>query len=138
MQLAGEHWDAVHPGVIPKPVAGHADLAAAGFLNGALIEVGSLLVRGPGASGIGVEVGEQEAEAADHWGLVSQLAMLRHAGVAGAPALGRTGRLGEAKPAGAQPASLGDASAALSKQLVCPSCHRLDDHAAICRPPTGG
>ena len=138
MQLAGEHRDAVHPGVIPKPVAGHADLAAAGFLNGALIEVGSLLVRGPGASGIGVEVGEQEAEAADHWGLVSQLAMLRHAGVAGAPALGRTGRLGGAKPAGAQPASLGDASAALSKQLVCPSCHRLDDHAAICRPPTGG
>ena len=42
VQLAGEHWDAVHTGVVPKPVAGHADLAAAGLEQGALIEVGPL------------------------------------------------------------------------------------------------
>jgi hypothetical protein len=46
VQLAGEHRDAVHPGVVPEPVAGHADLAAAGLLQGALIEVGPLLDRG--------------------------------------------------------------------------------------------
>ena len=45
VQLAGEHRDAVHPGVVPKPVAGHADLAAAGLLHGALIEVRPLLDR---------------------------------------------------------------------------------------------
>jgi hypothetical protein len=28
MQLAGEHRDAVQPGVVPEEVAGHADLAA--------------------------------------------------------------------------------------------------------------
>jgi hypothetical protein len=38
MQLAGEHRDAVHPGVMPEPVAGHADLAAAGLHQQALIE----------------------------------------------------------------------------------------------------
>ena len=35
VQLAGEQRDAVHPGVVPKPVAGHADLAAAGRGRGA-------------------------------------------------------------------------------------------------------
>ena len=45
MQLTGEHRDAVHPGVVPKPVAGHADLVAAGLEQGALIEVGPLLDR---------------------------------------------------------------------------------------------
>ena len=45
MQLAGEHRDAVHPGVVPKPVAGHADLVTAGFQQGSLIEVGPLLDR---------------------------------------------------------------------------------------------
>jgi hypothetical protein len=29
VQLAGEHWDAVHPSVVPEEVAGHADLATA-------------------------------------------------------------------------------------------------------------
>jgi antitoxin (DNA-binding transcriptional repressor) of toxin-antitoxin stability system len=43
VQLAGEHGDAVHPGVVPEPVAGHADLAAAGLEKGALIEVRPLL-----------------------------------------------------------------------------------------------
>jgi len=36
MQLAGEHRDAVHPRVMAKPMAGHADLAATGLLQGAL------------------------------------------------------------------------------------------------------
>jgi len=45
VKLAGEQWDAVHPGVVAKPVAGHADLAAAGFQQGALIEVRPLLDR---------------------------------------------------------------------------------------------
>jgi hypothetical protein len=36
VQLAGEHRDAVHPGVVPEPVAGHADLAAAGLEQGLL------------------------------------------------------------------------------------------------------
>jgi hypothetical protein len=44
MQMTGEQRDAVHPGVVPKPVAGHADLAAAG-LEQQLIEVGPLLDR---------------------------------------------------------------------------------------------
>jgi hypothetical protein len=44
--LAGEQRDAVHPGVVPKPVAGHADLAAAGLEQHHLIEVGPLLDRG--------------------------------------------------------------------------------------------
>ena len=42
VQLAGEHRDAVDAGVMPEPVAGHADLAAAGFHQGALIEIGPL------------------------------------------------------------------------------------------------
>ena len=40
---AGEHRDAVHSGVMPKPVAGHADFAAAGLEQGALIEMWPLL-----------------------------------------------------------------------------------------------
>ena len=28
--LIGQHRDAIHPRVVPKPVSGHADLAAAG------------------------------------------------------------------------------------------------------------
>jgi hypothetical protein len=36
-------WDAVHPGVVAEPVTGHAELAAAGLEQGALIEVGPLL-----------------------------------------------------------------------------------------------
>jgi len=31
VQLAGQHGDAVHTGVMPEPVAGHAHLAAAGL-----------------------------------------------------------------------------------------------------------
>ena len=30
VQLTGQHRDAIHLRVVPKPVAGHADLAAAG------------------------------------------------------------------------------------------------------------
>ena len=45
MQLTGEHRDAVHPGVVPKPVAGHADLAAACLEQHRLIEVRPLLDR---------------------------------------------------------------------------------------------
>ena len=44
MQLAGEQGDAVHPGVMAKPVAGEADLAAAAGQQHLLIEVGPLLV----------------------------------------------------------------------------------------------
>jgi hypothetical protein len=39
IELAGEHRDAVHPGVVPEPMAGHADLAAAGFQQHLSIEV---------------------------------------------------------------------------------------------------
>ncbi len=62
VQLAGEHRGAVHPSVVAKPVAGQADLAAAGGHQYLLIEVGPLLeaaivcgrdVRRPGAAGAG-------------------------------------------------------------------------------------
>ncbi|WP_341886349.1 hypothetical protein [Synechococcus sp. UW140] len=43
VQLAGEHWDAVHPGVMAEPVAGHADLAAAGLEQHGFIEIGPVL-----------------------------------------------------------------------------------------------
>jgi hypothetical protein len=43
VQLAGEQRDAVDAGVVAKPVAGHADLAAAGLEQHALVEVGPLL-----------------------------------------------------------------------------------------------
>jgi hypothetical protein len=46
MQLAGEHRDAVDPSVMAEPVAGHADLAAAGLEQHVLIEVMPLLNRG--------------------------------------------------------------------------------------------
>ena len=58
VQLAGEHRDAVHPGVVSEPVAGHADLAAAGLEQGALIEVGPLLDGG-------VEAGIQRCRAGE-------------------------------------------------------------------------
>ncbi len=40
VQLAGEQRDAVHPGVVAKPVTGHADLAAATGAQQGLIEIG--------------------------------------------------------------------------------------------------
>ena len=43
VQLAGEPRDAVHPGVVSEPVAGHADLAATGLEQHSLIEIGPLL-----------------------------------------------------------------------------------------------
>ena len=43
VQLTGEHRDAVHPGVMPEPMAGHADLAAAGFQQHLAVEIGPLL-----------------------------------------------------------------------------------------------
>jgi hypothetical protein len=43
VQLAGEHRDAVHARVVPEPVTGHADLAAAGLEQGAFIEIGPVL-----------------------------------------------------------------------------------------------
>jgi len=42
-ELAGNQGDAVHSRVVAKPVAGHADLAAAGLEQHCLIEVGPLL-----------------------------------------------------------------------------------------------
>jgi hypothetical protein len=44
VQLAGEHRDAVHPGVMAEEVAGHADLAAAAGHQHLLIKVVPLLV----------------------------------------------------------------------------------------------
>ena len=46
IELTGEHRDAIHPGVVPEPIAGHADLAAAGLEQHRLIEVGPFLDRG--------------------------------------------------------------------------------------------
>jgi len=43
VQLAGKDWDAVHPSVVPEPVAGHADPAAAGPEQNGLIEIGPVL-----------------------------------------------------------------------------------------------
>lgn len=43
VQLAGEKRDAVHPGVVTKPMAGHADLAAVTSKEDLLIEIGPLL-----------------------------------------------------------------------------------------------
>jgi hypothetical protein len=43
VQLAGKHRNAVRHGVVPEPVAGHADLAAAGPEQHALIEIRPLL-----------------------------------------------------------------------------------------------
>ena len=43
VQLAGERRDAVHPGVLAEPVAGHAALAAAGPEQHGLIEIGPVL-----------------------------------------------------------------------------------------------
>ena len=43
VQLASEHRDAVHPGLMPEEVAGEADLAAAAGHQHLLIEIGPLL-----------------------------------------------------------------------------------------------
>ena len=59
MQLAGEQRDAAHSRVVPESVAGHADLAAPGFKQGDLIEVGPLLNRGFEAGGQGRRPGER-------------------------------------------------------------------------------
>jgi len=62
MQLAGEHRDAVHPGVVAEPMTGEADLAAAAAHQHLVTEIGPLLVaaivfcsagRWPGATGAG-------------------------------------------------------------------------------------
>lgn len=62
VQLAGERGDAVHPRMVAKPMAGHADLAAAADHQHVLIEKGPLLVaaivcvcagRLPGVAGAG-------------------------------------------------------------------------------------
>jgi len=45
-RVAGKNWDAVHPGVMAEPVAGHADLAATGLEQHLAVEVGPLLDRG--------------------------------------------------------------------------------------------
>ena len=37
-ELTGEHWNAARTGVVPEPVAGHTDLAAAGLEQHCLIE----------------------------------------------------------------------------------------------------
>ena len=84
MQLAGEHRDAVHPGLVPKPVAGHADLAAAGLEQHHLIEVGPLLNREIKAGGQGRRPRERNAH--EPWLMRTRvLARLR--------ALGRRGPL---------------------------------------------
>jgi hypothetical protein len=44
VQLASEHRNAVHPGVVPEEVAGEANLAAAAGYQHLLIEIGPLLV----------------------------------------------------------------------------------------------
>ena len=61
VQLAGEQWDAVHPGVVAEPMAGHADLAAAALLQGALIEVGPLLQLEFKPGGQGRRPGQRES-----------------------------------------------------------------------------
>ena len=43
VQLAGEQRDAVHPGVVPEPVAGEADIATAAGAQHRLVEIGPLL-----------------------------------------------------------------------------------------------
>ncbi len=53
VELTGEHRDAVDARVMPEPVAGHADLAAAGLEQHVLIEIGPLLNRGFESGGQG-------------------------------------------------------------------------------------
>ena len=43
VQLKGEQGDPVNGGVVAKPVAGHADLAAAGLEQDGFVEIGPLL-----------------------------------------------------------------------------------------------
>jgi len=61
MQMAGQLGDAVGPWVMPEEVAGHADLPAAGFHQGALIEVRPLFDRGFESGGQGRWPGERDA-----------------------------------------------------------------------------
>jgi hypothetical protein len=44
VKLACQHRDAVHPGVVAKPMTGEADLAAAADRQHVLIEIGPLFV----------------------------------------------------------------------------------------------
>jgi len=60
VQLAGEHRDAVDASVMPEPVAGHADLAPAGFHQGALIEIGPLFDWGFESGGQGRWPGQRD------------------------------------------------------------------------------
>ncbi len=53
VQLAGEHRDAVHPRVMPEPVAGHADLAVAALHDHVAVEIRPFLNRGFNPSGQG-------------------------------------------------------------------------------------
>ena len=76
IELTGEHRDAVHPGVMPKPVAGHADLAAAGIEQHRLIEVGPLLDRGIKQGGQGRRPGRRDTH---------ELALMRTPVLAEAP-----------------------------------------------------
>ena len=90
VQLAGEHRDAVHSRVVPEPVAGHADLAAAGLEQHLLIEVGPLLDRGfePGIQCCGPgERGTHES-----WPMRT-LVLARSAGFAAVPLRPRYGAL---------------------------------------------
>ncbi len=43
VQLAGEQGDAVDPGVVPKPMTSHADLAATGGQQDCFIKKGPVL-----------------------------------------------------------------------------------------------
>ena len=62
VQLTGEHRDAVHPYVVSEPVAGHADLAAAGLEQHRLIEVGPLLDRDFKLGGQSRGAGQRETD----------------------------------------------------------------------------
>lgn len=60
VQLAGEQRDAVHPRVVSEPVAGHADLAAAGFHQLLAVEIRPFLDRGFESGGQGRWPGVEE------------------------------------------------------------------------------
>ena len=90
--MAGELRDAVHPGVVPEPVAGHADLAAAGPEQHGLIEIGpvlDLLLAGR------LQTGERDRHHDNHERRTSVLAgdALRRQGLESTPCgTGRQGR----------------------------------------------
>ena len=60
VEVTGEHRDAVHARVVSEPVTGHADLAAAGLEQGALIEVGPVFDQGFESGGHGRWPGERD------------------------------------------------------------------------------